>query len=507
MFEKPLGGTELMFNELMRRIPEDKLSGISLFNYPGQADPTKKLVYWNQLSYDQDAVQFLREKQNVDRIDHFVFVSHWQAEQFRKFFNIPGEKTHVIKNASIGVSVKKNYPVRNKIKLCYTSTPWRGLDVLLKAWEILNPQDCELHIFSSCKIYGKDFSSEDQKYEFLYDWAKRLPNVHYRGSIPNENLRQELEDFDFLAYPNTFEETSCIAVIEAISAGLRVIVPAIGALPETCEGWARMYSYIEDREKHAVRFSEILNEELELFRSGKLQDELVKQSEIYNPKWNWDSRIKEWEQFLNSVSGNNYSIVSKYLTPNSILDIGANIGQFYNKISKVFPNSKYHLIEANPSCEDDLKKLGVDYTISLLSDSQKRVNFWVSTKDNRSTGNSYYKEQTSFFNDALSVEKEANTLDNLFTNKNFDLIKLDTQGSEIDIIRGGLNLVKVAKAIIIEVSHIEYNQGSPLSGDVQNFLESIGFEKTEVLDKIYHPETGQHIQDEILYINKNLING
>jgi hypothetical protein len=268
-----------------------------------------------------------------------------------------------------------------------------------------------------------------------------------------------------------------------------------------------MYSYIEDREKHAVRFSEILNEELELFRSGKLQDELVKQSEIYNPKWNWDSRIKEWEQFLNSVSGNNYSIVSKYLTPNSILDIGANIGQFYNKISKVFPNSKYHLIEANPSCEDDLKKLGVDYTISLLSDSQKRVNFWVSTKDNRSTGNSYYKEQTSFFNDALSVEKEANTLDNLFTNKTFDLIKLDTQGSEIDIIRGGLNLVKVAKAIIIEVSHIEYNQGSPLSGDVQNFLESIGFEKTEVLDKIYHPETGQHIQDEILYINKNLING
>jgi glycosyltransferase involved in cell wall biosynthesis len=298
MFEKPLGGTELMYNELLNRIPNNILESYSIFNYPVDADTSKKLIYWNQLSYDQNVVQFLSQIENIDKIDQFVFVSHWQAEQFRKIFNIPGEKTSVLKNACIGVNQKYKIDNNKKIKICYTSTPWRGLDILLKSWEILNLSNCELHIFSSCKIYGKDFSSEDKKYEFLYEWCERLPNVVYRGSIPNEELRKEISEFDILAYPNTFEETSCISVIEALSAGLRVITSDLGALPETTEGWARMYPYIENREKHAEVFSKILHEEIEIFRSGKLNEQLILQSKIYGEKWHWDNRINDWLCFF-----------------------------------------------------------------------------------------------------------------------------------------------------------------------------------------------------------------
>lgn len=305
MFEKPLGGTELMHIELLSRLNKEDLDTFSIFNYPSAAEQSKKLIYWNQLSYDQNAVQFLQERQNVDKIDHFVYVSNWQAEQFRKIYNIPGEKTSVIKNACIGVEKRVTINTNKKIKLCYTSTPWRGLDVLLKAWEILKPENCELHIFSSCKIYGKDFSSEDKKYEFLYEWCKRLPNVVYRGSVPNEQLRKELTDFDFLAYPNTFEETSCIAVIEALSAGLRVVTSSLGALPETCEGWARMYSYVENRENHAVLFAKILNEEIGKFREGKISEHLLKQSEEYGNRWHWNNRINDWTHLLQSLKQNN----------------------------------------------------------------------------------------------------------------------------------------------------------------------------------------------------------
>ena len=86
MFEKPLGGTELMYNELIKRIPYSTKNEYSIFNYPNNADSNKKLVYWNQLSYDQEAVQFLQHQQNIDVIDKFVFVSNWQAEQFRKIY-------------------------------------------------------------------------------------------------------------------------------------------------------------------------------------------------------------------------------------------------------------------------------------------------------------------------------------------------------------------------------------------------------------------------------------
>ena len=300
MFDKPKGGTELMFDELMRRLPASYKKQFSIFNYLPQADFSKKTIYWNQLSYDQDAVQALKDPKLVEQIDHFVFVSHWQSEMFRKIFNIPGYKTHVLKNASLGV-IPREGGERDKVRLCYTSTPWRGLDILLDAWELIKPNNCELHIFSSCNIYGPEFGKNDVNYEPLYERCTTLPGVVYRGSIPNSELREELPTFDILAYPNTFEETSCIAVIEALSAGLRVVTSNLGALPETTEGWARMYPYLMDPSLHTQTFANILLEEIEIVRSGKLDEHLTQQTQTYNTRWTWDYRIQEWLKFLNGL--------------------------------------------------------------------------------------------------------------------------------------------------------------------------------------------------------------
>ena len=298
MFDKPKGGTELMYDELMKRLSNKEKEQFSIFNYILDADFFKTTIYWNQLSYDQSAVQFLQEPKYIKQINHFVFVSHWQSEMFRKIFNIFGYKTSVIKNACIGISPKTN-TTPDKIKLCYTSTPWRGLKILLDAWELLNPENCELHIFSSCKIYGNDFAENDTQYLDLYEKCNQLPNVVYRGSIPNDELRKELPTFDILAYPNTFEETSCISVIEALSAGLRVVTSNLGALPETTEGLARIYPYLMDEKKHAEKFAEVLLEEIEFIKSGLFIP--TKQIEIYKPRWSWDIRIKEWKKLLNEL--------------------------------------------------------------------------------------------------------------------------------------------------------------------------------------------------------------
>jgi len=300
MFDKPKGGTELMFDELMRRLPDNYKEQFSIFNYLPQADFSKKTIYWNQLSYDQDAVQALKDPKLVEQIDHFVFVSHWQSEMFRKIFNIPGYKTHVLKNASLGV-IPRVQGKRDKVRLCYTSTPWRGLDVLLDAWELAKPDNSELHIFSSCQIYGPEFGENDVNYQSLYDRCTTLPGVVYHGSIPNFDLRKELPTFDILAYPNTFEETSCIAVIEALSAGLRVVTSNLGALPETTEGWARMYPYLMDPSLHAQTFANVLLEEIELVRKGRLDHHLNQQVNLYNTRWTWDYRIKEWLTFLDTL--------------------------------------------------------------------------------------------------------------------------------------------------------------------------------------------------------------
>ena len=301
MFDKPKGGTELMHDELMRRLPDNYKEDFSIFNYLPSADFTKKTIFWNQLSYDQAAIEPLKDPEVVAKIDHFVFVSHWQAEMFRKIFNIPGYKSTVIQNAHLGVG-QRPAAAKDKVRLCYTSTPWRGLDVLLRAWEILQPKDCELHIFSSTQIYGKDFAAvAEEGYKELYDKSKELEGVVYRGSIANEDLRKELPTFDILAYPNTFEETSCIAVIEALSAGLRVVTSNLGALPETTEGWARMYTYKVDGETHAQYFSTVLEQEILAIRQGRLSNHLQDQARYYGSKWSWENRIKEWNNYLDSL--------------------------------------------------------------------------------------------------------------------------------------------------------------------------------------------------------------
>jgi glycosyltransferase involved in cell wall biosynthesis len=297
MFDKPMGGTELMYNELMHRLSDSYKEKFSIFNYISQADFSKTTVYWNQLSYDQQGVQWLSDKKNIEMIDHFVFVSYWQAEKYRQIFGIPGYKTTVIQNACIGIpDVTRNNDI---VRMCYTSTPYRGLDVLIEAWDKLNPKNCELHVFSSCKIYGPDFAhTEEPKYTDLYNRCLNTKGIVYRGSIANDELRKELPTFDILAYPNTFEETSCIAVIEALSAGVRVVTSSLGALPETSEGWARIYPYLMDKDKHAEVFASILKEEMEAVGTNNLQ----LQKEIYAPRWSWDARINQWTNFLDTLT-------------------------------------------------------------------------------------------------------------------------------------------------------------------------------------------------------------
>lgn len=301
IFDRPMGGTELMFEELQNRLTTEQKEKFSIFNYLQDADFDKFTIFWNQLSYDQEAVAFLSDPEIVEKIDHFVFVSNWQSEKFRQLYGIPGFKTSVIKNAALPI-VRRQPGKREVVKVCYTSTPWRGLDVLLKSWEILQPENAELHVFSSCNIYGPEFGKNDGNFQELYDQCNKLEGVVYRGSINNFNLRKELPHFDILAYPSTFEETSCISVIEGLSCGLKVVTSNIGALPETSEGWSRMYPILSSPELHSLRFAKILGEEIEKSRNNTEEVYLKEQMRIYNQRWTWDYRINQWHELLNELS-------------------------------------------------------------------------------------------------------------------------------------------------------------------------------------------------------------
>lgn len=200
----------------------------------------------------------------------------------------------------------------------------------------------------------------------------------------------------------------------------------------------------------------------------------------------------------------NLKTVTKYFIPYRILDIGANVGQFHRICKETYPDSFIFSIEASPSCEDHLKQITSDYLIAMLAKDNSVYDFYSRKNDPTCTGNSIYKELTDFYSEEQLeiLHHRGVRLDDVFTeDSEFDLIKMDTQGSELDIISGGVNLCKKSSGIILEVSLTQYNQGAPLYDDVIRFMKNIGFHPIEILDESYNH--GSHQQD-ILFLNDKL---
>jgi FkbM family methyltransferase len=194
--------------------------------------------------------------------------------------------------------------------------------------------------------------------------------------------------------------------------------------------------------------------------------------------------------------------VTDYFYPHSILDIGANIGQFHSLCKHYFPNSNVFSIEASDECEPYLKQITDQYCIGLLTKDNLEYDFYSLKSNPINTGNSIYKELTHHYSeDQLNIiRKKGIKLDDLFKpGSEFDLIKIDTQGSELDIISGGENLCSKAKGILLEVSLTQYNENSPLYNEVIEFMDNFGFKIGEILD-----EVNNHIvhQQDILFIKK-----
>lgn len=198
----------------------------------------------------------------------------------------------------------------------------------------------------------------------------------------------------------------------------------------------------------------------------------------------------------------NFDLIAKHITPRSVLDIGANTGGWYREAKSRWPDAYFFLIEGNPACAEYLAATGESFRIALLSDAEKEVEFFTRVDAPTCTGSSYKREKTEFYaDDKINTDRLPTArLADVCEGSVFDLIKIDTQGSELDILRGGIDIARAAKAIVMEVSLEEYNDGAPLADETLAFMASLGFRATEVLQEIVHPIKRHVIQNDLLFI-------
>jgi glycosyltransferase involved in cell wall biosynthesis len=167
------------------------------------------------------------------QIDHLFCVSEWQKKRLCRTLRWPLDRATVHPNGFWEPHFTTLFPEPVGNRLAYASTPARGLYQLLDIFPHIRKQvpDAELHVFSDMKLYQLH---EDDEAEYDYIYAKLdQPGVVHRGSVGNKELAKGLSECKILSYSNTFQETSCIAAMEAQAAGCVVVTSAIGALPET----------------------------------------------------------------------------------------------------------------------------------------------------------------------------------------------------------------------------------------------------------------------------------
>lgn len=173
------------------------------------------------------------------------------------------------------------------------------------------------------------------------------------------------------------------------------------------------------------------------------------------------------------------NLKSSGFEPRVIYDIGACVMEWTEEAKRLWPEASYVLFEAFPMHEAMYQKAHVMYHMGVLSDvTGKRVKFYYNTDVKAITGNSYYQERKNAHLYEKYLDMEAIALDDLVEMRGFplpDLVKIDVQGSEQDVIQGGIKTLANANHLIVEMQKVEYNKGAPLVSETLPWIESRGW--------------------------------
>jgi glycosyltransferase involved in cell wall biosynthesis len=260
--------------------------------------PGKRNYLW---CHDDSDLPFVQPLGNAEvagpiyeKLDGVILMSTYAAQRWLSNLNVPLKKIIMTTN---GIPLQRFQPHPSRLAdrrpwAYYSSTPFRGLELLLLAWPhiIESVPDAQLHICSSMKIYDPD-GKTDIKFSSLYEQAKSLNGVKYHGSLGQADLRNVAQQCRVLAYPSIFPETSCIAAMEAMASGCVVVSTALGALPETA--WQNPLVPIVDG-----WLAQWVSEVIRILKDNKDYEKKALQNLAVSKYYDWNVVAKDWAKFL-----------------------------------------------------------------------------------------------------------------------------------------------------------------------------------------------------------------
>jgi len=294
-----MGGTELMMKRLHDSIDQDLLDRFQIIgSRVRELKEDKVRILWlHDLPADPESAHLANG--GWKKFHKLVFVSNWQMQRYIQAYDIPWSHCVVMRNAIEPFGADALEKPDDVINIAYWSTPHRGLNILIPVFEKLaeDHDNIKLHVFSSFNLYG--WGERDKPYEELFERCRQHPKIEYYGSLPNAELREHIKKMHILAYPSTWVETSCLVLMEAMSAGLNCVHSDLGALYETAANLTTMYHFDEDQNRHAGLFYQIMRGTIQS-NEGFKRNAAVQQA-YANMAHSWEYRKSQWEALLLSL--------------------------------------------------------------------------------------------------------------------------------------------------------------------------------------------------------------
>ena len=288
-----LGGTELMMLALEKHvIPHvPSLADWNWIVAPGEINLREdgKNIAWVHLGEFEGDLSWLEHP----LVAHVIFVSHFQYQRFTERYRI-AHKSHVLKNAITPLKNKKK--PTDTINLIFHSEPYRGLDILLDALSQIEDEDIRLHVFGDLNTDTIDWKIEFQ--DAIKERCEKDSRVVLHGRTSNKEVRKQLQKTHIFAYPSTWRETSCLCLIEALSAGCLCVTSNLTALPETSMGFANHYEMRYEPSQHVDTLVPELKSAIKVVRSGF--DSTI-QKTIIDDAYSWESRLLDWINFSHKI--------------------------------------------------------------------------------------------------------------------------------------------------------------------------------------------------------------
>lgn len=198
-----------------------------------------------------------------------------------------------------------------------------------------------------------------------------------------------------------------------------------------------------------------------------------------------------------------------------IIDIGANKGQFAKYILKIFPKAILYCFEPLPNVFKELEAW------SSVKENNQITLFNVALDVKQGTAEILYHSEHSPSSSLLHTTKNCEaiypftalqkkvrvsveTLDNVLDDGTLDhaeniLVKMDVQGYEDRVIKGGAGVLKKAKVCILEISLDALYKGQANFNDLSMMLYDFGFHYSGNLSQVYG-EDGHCIYIDAVFI-------